>query len=88
MAMTNGSWRQRLGWLVRQPKGTIWEGKDYEYTYKKVNDHFEIFRRHTEMDKWLLYTRLVIVDGIIFANSEGVKENCEKYYKQCRDSYR
>ena len=83
MAVTCGAWRDRLRWLTNH-LDEPWQGKDYEYIARKIDNHFEIFRRHTEMDKWELYTYAVIVDDRFYVNNQGVNNRCERYYKQCR----
>ena len=50
----------------------IWIAKHYDYKAKKVENHFEIYRREMEGEPWILYGRCVIVDGILFANWVGM----------------
>lgn len=50
----------------------LFYGKYFEYKAKKVNNHYEIYRREIEGDPWELYARCVVVDDIVFGNYAGI----------------
>lgn len=52
----------------------IWYAKQYDYKAKKVDNHFEIYRRALEGEPWYLYSRCVVVDGILFCCWVGLME--------------
>ncbi len=54
--------------------------KWYDYKAKKVDNHFEIYRRKFEGEPWYLYSRCVVVDGILFCCWQGLMEPEGEYY--------
>ena len=48
--------------------GEIYEAKHYDYKCEKVDNHYQIWRRVTDLDEWLEYCVFVVVDGILFTN--------------------
>lgn len=73
-------WRRRLLWLCKN-HGKAWAGKDYEYIAHPVDNHYEVYRRHSELDDWVIYKYVAIVDGIPFYSQKGIETYGEEYEK-------
>lgn len=53
----------------------IFRAKHYDYKAIKVDNHFEVYKRTVESEPWELYSRCVVVDGILFTNWTGLHIN-------------
>lgn len=50
----------------------IYVAKYYDYKAVKKGNYFEIYRRRFENTPWYLYSRCVIIDGLLFTNWVGL----------------